>query len=81
MHHPVQMKPADSEKRNGEQNTGKCCIYITIIPLNILYQKINVNPIFLEWICPPLCLEKSSQSLRDFKKIKAGQIQDTNLLG
>jgi len=24
MHHPVQMKPADSEKRNGELYTGKC---------------------------------------------------------
>ena len=30
MHHPVQMKPADSEKRNGEQIIGKLNIFILV---------------------------------------------------
>ncbi|XP_060572803.1 CUGBP Elav-like family member 2 isoform X7 [Ruditapes philippinarum] len=31
MHHPVQMKPADSEKRNGEQNTEERKLFIGML--------------------------------------------------
>lgn len=40
MHHPIQMKPADSEKRNGEQNVEERKLFV-----GMLSKKLNENDV------------------------------------